>query len=375
MADLLQRFSRVLARDEVYLANHSLGRPLDQVEDDVREGLSLWYERLDEAWDSWLDEFDRFSGNVRRLLGLGPSWGIAPKASCGQGLRAVLSALGDGITVVASTMEFDSLDFILRAYEKRGKLKMRWIKPTREEQGVPIFEIGKYREALIGADLVILSRVFFTTGQVLDGADEFVSQARREGVKTLMDVYHAAGVLPLTVDSDFCVGGCYKYLRGGPGACWLGIHPSILADPKLKTLDTGWFAKKDTFSYIRGSELEYEDGERGWWESTPAVLPLYQARSGLEFTLEMGVENLRKTMLERLAMLRSTIHGCFNPQRPEDWGQFALVPSPQAHSISKALQEEHQVVTDARNGFIRFGPDILNTQSDFERAAEALARL
>lgn len=375
MVDLAKRFSRVLARDEVYLANHSLGRPLDQVEADVREGLSLWYERLDEAWEPWLKEFDRYSGNVRRLLGLKPGWGIAPKASCGQGLRAVLGALGDGITVVASTMEFDSLDFILRVYERRGKLKVRWIEPTREEQGVPIFEIGAYRDALEGADLVILSRVFFTTGQVLDGTDEFISYSRQEGVKTLLDVYHAAGVLPLVVDSDFCVGGCYKYLRGGPGACWLAIHPSILADPKLRTLDTGWFAKKDTFSYIRGAEAEYEDGERAWWESTPAVLPLYQARSGIEFTLEMGVENLRKVMLELLAQLRSTIAGSFNPSRPEDWGQFALVPSPLAHSVSKMLQEEHRIVTDARNGFIRFGPDILNTQSDFEKAAEALARL
>ncbi len=31
-------FSRVLAREEVYLANHSLGRPLDQMAADVAEG-------------------------------------------------------------------------------------------------------------------------------------------------------------------------------------------------------------------------------------------------------------------------------------------------------------------------------------------------
>ena len=41
-------FSRVLSaqHDRIYLANHSLGRPLDATEDDVREGLALWPARL-----------------------------------------------------------------------------------------------------------------------------------------------------------------------------------------------------------------------------------------------------------------------------------------------------------------------------------------
>ena len=38
-------FSRVLdaQRGRIYLANHSLGRPLDATADDVREGLAAWY--------------------------------------------------------------------------------------------------------------------------------------------------------------------------------------------------------------------------------------------------------------------------------------------------------------------------------------------
>ena len=40
-AHIAPLFSRVLAanRDRIYLANHSLGRPLDATEDDVREGF------------------------------------------------------------------------------------------------------------------------------------------------------------------------------------------------------------------------------------------------------------------------------------------------------------------------------------------------
>ena len=51
-------FSRVLAahHDRVYLANHSLGRPLDATEQDVREGLAAWFAHLGDAWDDWNGE-------------------------------------------------------------------------------------------------------------------------------------------------------------------------------------------------------------------------------------------------------------------------------------------------------------------------------
>ena len=52
--DAIQRhiaplFSRVLASDRIYLANHSLGRPLDTMADDVAEATSLWYSHLGDA--------------------------------------------------------------------------------------------------------------------------------------------------------------------------------------------------------------------------------------------------------------------------------------------------------------------------------------
>ena len=39
-------FSRVLQREEIYLANHSLGRPLDQTATDVQQALAFWYESM-----------------------------------------------------------------------------------------------------------------------------------------------------------------------------------------------------------------------------------------------------------------------------------------------------------------------------------------
>ena len=69
----------------------------------------------------------------------------------------------------------------------------------------------------------------------------------------LLDVYHSLGVFPVdsrALDVDFAVGGSYKYLRGGPGACFLYVAPRHL-DAGVGTLDIGWFAKESPFAYAR----------------------------------------------------------------------------------------------------------------------------
>ena len=40
-------FSRVLSSKSLYLANHSLGRPLDAMADDIAEATAIWYSKLE----------------------------------------------------------------------------------------------------------------------------------------------------------------------------------------------------------------------------------------------------------------------------------------------------------------------------------------
>src|ERR1700755_273652 len=83
-------FSRVLAIDRVYLANHSLGRPLDAMANDLREATSLWETKLGDAWDAWLAEQGAFRGRIAQLIHAPRADCVVPKTSAGQGLRAVL---------------------------------------------------------------------------------------------------------------------------------------------------------------------------------------------------------------------------------------------------------------------------------------------
>jgi kynureninase len=374
------RFSRVLQREEIYLANHSLGRPPDRMADDVREALDLWYGDMDGAWGAWLEEIGRFRAGVARLIGFSRPDAVVSKTSAGQGLRAVLNALlrpGEPIRVVTTTGEFDSVDFILKTYAHRGFAQVRWVGPTAAEGEVPLFE----PEAILGAidagtDLVVVSIAYFTTGQLLKGLDGIVRRAHAHGALVLLDAYHAAGVVPLALEAlgaDFVVGGSYKYARGGPGACWLAVHPRHL-DGELRTLDTGWFAKRDTFAYARPDEPLLAAGGDAWLESTPPVVTAYQAKAGLELTLEVGVDRLREYGLERLRLLREEFRAAgaplFEPSDPEAFGAFALWPHPRPQEAVERLKERG-IVVDARGAFVRFGPDFLTTHDEIRAAASA----
>src|ERR1700747_591609 len=117
--NLRHRFSRVLERDEIYLANHSLGRPPDRMADDVRAALDAWYRDMDGAWRLWLEARERFRSLTGQLIGAPSADCVVPKTSAGQGLRAVLNALPGKPRVLTTDAEFDSLDFILRVYRER----------------------------------------------------------------------------------------------------------------------------------------------------------------------------------------------------------------------------------------------------------------
>lgn len=384
-------FSRVLAgeaeRGEIYMANHSLGRPLDQTAVDVAEALDLWYQRMDECWDDkgWMGELERFRAGIAKLIGFSHPGCIVPKTSAGQSLRAVLNALPiDGpirpIQVVATRGEFDSIDFILKVYQEKGRARVQWIEPTLEDDGVPLFDPSAISDAIRpGTDLVVVSQAMFTTGQLVGDMPNIVRTAHEAGALLFLDVYHAAGVVPLDVDTigaDFVAGGSYKYARGGPGACWLAISPSVL-ERGLRTLDTGWFAKKDVFAYRRPEVPEFASGGDAWMESTPAVLPLYQARAGLAFTLSVGVARLRAYSWSQLSSLRQHLRAAsvrmFEPACPEEFGAFVLLPHPQAQVLAQRFKVAG-LNSDARSGFIRLGPDLLNTAADLAAAAKIAQR-
>jgi kynureninase len=371
-------FSRSLAVPGIYLANHSLGRPLDQTEDDLREGFHHWQSKLHEAWTPWQEEEQQHRARLAQLIGATRTDCIIPKVSAGQGLRTVLNALPHGSSdvprVLSTSAEFDSVDVILKQYAAVGRIHLETV-PCHAPGGR--VDLSRLFAAIPNSvDLVIVSQVLFATGQVLPGVDRLADACHSSGARLLVDAYHAIGVIPVNVaamQADFVLGGSYKYLRGGPGAAFLYISPAAL-DSDLHPIDIGWFAKERPFFYERPNPPRFAPGGDAFLESTPPVLTYYQARAGQQLTLALGVDRIRAYSLDRLSRLKRYLAGVEIAATGADdqHGAFLTIEHPQAASLANQL-EQRGITTDARGRYLRLSPDYLTTDTQMREAANILA--
>jgi len=373
-------FSRVLAanRNCAYLANHSLGRPLDATADDLAQAIGLWQSKLGDAWDDWLAEIGAYRARLAQLLGAPRADCVVPKTSAGQGLRAILNSYDKVPRVVATTGEFDSIDLILRQYARRGRIALLVV----EARASGLFDAADLLAAMKQADLVVISQVAFHTGQVLPELPALIAAAHAAGARVLIDVYHSLGVFPVDVtvlDADFAIGGSYKYLRGGPGAGYLYLHPRHL-DGSLQTLDVGWFGKKEPFAYQRPDPPQFGEGGDAFLESTPPVMTCYQARAGQLFTEAIGVQRLREYSLAQQRRLVSALaeRGIGATGGNADHGAFVVVSctGDDASRASRRCVETlsaRGVIADSRGPRIRLCPDVLTTTEELDLAAIAVA--
>ena len=369
-------FSHTIARPGIYLANHSLGRPLNQTQDDVRECIELWQSHLGDAWDGWMTEHQAHRSRLAQLIGASRPDCIIPKTSAGQGLRTVLNALPGTPHVLSTDCEFDSVDVVLKQYAAAGRIQLELVSIHSTDGRLDLSTL--HDKIRMGIDLVVVSQVLFATGELLPSLDRFAAHCHQHGARLLVDAYHAVGALPVDVTAmgaDFMIGGSYKYLRGGPGACFLYLSPDAL-DSGLRPLDIGWFAKDQPFLFERPDPPRFASGGDAFLESTPPVLTWYQARAGQQFTLGLGVQRLRDYSLDRLRRLKRYLaaHGVEAQGADDAHGAFLTVEHPSAPALADALRE-HSILTDARDRWLRLCPDCLTLDGALADTATALAAI
>lgn len=375
-AHIFPLFSRTLAAPGVYLENHSLGRPLDQTEDDLRAAAQLWQTMLGAAWTEWLQAEKGHRARIAQILNAPRPDCIVPKVSAGQGLRTVLNALPDKPRVIATTAEFDSVDVILKQYAAAGRIQLQLIS-VHEPDGA--LSIQPMEDAITsGADLVIVPQVFFMTSQIIPNLDRLAQLCHAHKARLLVDAYHSIGVFPVDVtamQAEFVIGGSYKYLRGGLGAGFLYLSPEAL-NSGLRPLDIGWFAKEQVFGFDRPNPPRFAPGGDAFLESTPAVFTYYQARAGQQFTLALGVDRIRAYTLDRLNRLKGYLSEAGVSARggDETHGAFLTLTHTDARAIVNILHQRG-VHTDARPNTIRLGPDLLSTDADLRHAATMIAEV
>ena len=99
--------------------------------------------------------------------------------------------------------------------------------------------------------------------------------------------------------ADVYIGGCLKWLCGGPGAAFLWIDPHLHG--RLRPRLTGWMSHQDPFAF--GPRLVRRDDAWRFLHGTPNVSALYAARPGLEIIGRIGPSAIRRKSLRQTSRL------------------------------------------------------------------------
>ena len=211
-----------------YLVSHSLGAMPRAARDYLRDYADAWDGRGVRAWEEGWWEIGRETGSL-----LAPILGVQPATiSMHQNVTVAQGIVGscfrfDGRRrkIVMTDLEFPSNHYLFEGFRRYGARVVYVPSPDaiRIDLDRLIDEIDE--ETL----LVPLSLVLFKSSCLVD-ARAVIEKAHKVGAHVILDVYQAAGTVPLNLEGwqvDFAVGGSVKWLCGGPGAGYLYVRPDL----------------------------------------------------------------------------------------------------------------------------------------------------
>jgi kynureninase len=366
----------ILSRS-VYMISNSLGAMPREVEASLAAYARLWADRGVRAWaDRWWTLGREVADTVAPLIGA-PAGSVSMHENVSTAHAVVLSTLpppGTRDTIVCTAGDFPSMIYQFRAQRALG-YRIRVV-PARHDFTVDesaVVEATDERTALVA-----VSHVLFRSSFIVDPRP-IVERAREVGARVMLDLYQAAGIIPVDVTAlgaDFAAGGCLKWLCGGPGNAFLYTRPDRLAEvtPRM----TGWFSHPEPFGFDL-DEFEPPADARRMLNGTPAIPAYYAALPGLRIVGEVGVARIRAASLVLTSALRNAVDARgFESVAPRDPSRLAgtiAVNVPEAREVAAALNARDFVV-DYRPGVgIRLSPHFYNTLDEVAAIVEEIDRI
>lgn len=362
----------ILARTN-YLISNSLGAVPEATAARLHEYYELWAGRGVRAWeDAWWTMAADLGDMVAPLIGSAP--GEIVFQPCVTLAHAVVTSAIRFVPrrsrIVTDAMHFPSILYLLKEQAARGAE----IVVVPSSDGITV-DAGRLIEAIDDRTaLVAISHVLFKSAFIHD-VKVIAERARSKGALTIVDGYQAVGVIPVDVRAlgvDVYIGGCLKWLCGGPGAAFLWVDPAVgrALEPAL----TGWMAHARPFAFE--PELERRRDVWRFLHGTPNIPALYAARSGLEIVREIGVAAIRAKSIRQTAHLLELASDegwpCTTPADSERRGGTVAINVENGLEISRGLKEL-DVICDYRPGAgIRLSPHFYNTDQELDAAVAAI---
>jgi len=325
------------------------------------EGTPVWFSH-------WLPLLERLRSRVGDLLNAPQgSTAIAPSVS------VALTTLASGLPLPEGRNKvlIGALDFptIGHQWLSRPRFEVEFV-PSEDGMTIPPEAFAERIDDRTA--LVVTTHLFYTTGY-LQEVRAIADAAHAKGALCLIDGYQTCGCVPIDVDAMGCdafVGGCLKWLSGGPGTAFLYVRPELV--PSVRPHGTGWFATRDPFSFTL-EELDFADDARRLETGTWAMACHYAGLAGLELILEVGVEHIQERLRDLtdriLARCDEAGVKAFTPRDRTQRCGIVTLECANPEDVEARLHADG-VIVDSRPGRVRLSPHWCVTESELERGMD-----
>ncbi|MBV8170580.1 MAG: aminotransferase class V-fold PLP-dependent enzyme [Candidatus Eremiobacteraeota bacterium] len=359
-----------------YLISNSLGAMPARTPERLAQYARTWREQGQLAWDEWLAAARRAGDLIGALIGAGAGEVtiLQNVSSCEWVLASCLDYAKGRDKIVYSDLEFPTIHYLWQAQARRGAR----VEVVKSRDGLRA-DVEALCDAIDERTVAVpISHVLFRTSAVCDVAP-IVEKAHRVGAYVFLDVFQSVGVFPIDARAlgvDAVVGGCLKWLCGGPGAAFLWVRPDLYE--RLSPAMIGWFGHKRPFDFDMGAFEPADDVSRysGGTSNMPAI---YAALGGLEIINEVGVAHIRarnveltELLIERAQQAGITVR---SPLDAKQRGGHVTLDVPDARRACDELIRRKFMVDFRPNAGIRVAPHFYNTRDEVAAVVRELVSI
>ena len=355
-----------------YLVSHSLGAMPRRAAAYLQQFADEWSSRGVRAWHEGWWEIGRTTGDLLAPI-LGVQTGTISMHQNVTVAQAIVASChrydGPRRRIVMADLEFPSNMYLFEGFRRYGAEIVYVESDDAMRTNLDrVLEAIDERTALVPISLVLFKSAY------IQNAEAIVEKAHRVGARVILDVYQAAGTVPMNLDAlgvDFAVGGSVKWLCGGPGAGYLYVRPDLA--PQLEPGIAGWAAHARPFDFETGA-IDYADAPERFQSGTPNVPALYSCRAGYEIVAEIGVEAIRAKSLRLtrrlMELAREAGFRINTPDADTERGGAVIIDVPDGAAVATELIRRGIVVDHRPGAGIRMAPHFYNTLDEIEHAME-----